>query len=75
MRIVDEPDLDGGPFRFAARWRRGLRSLFRGEKDTAEPQKARRRIAAWAMLIGLVVGFLNLALPIEDTFRAVRAEV
>jgi diguanylate cyclase len=75
MREVDEPDQDGGVARFAARWRRGLRGRFRREQDAANPQIARRRIAAWAMLIGLVIGFIDLALPIEDSFRAIRAAV
>jgi diguanylate cyclase len=75
MREVDEPDQDGGVARFAARWRRGLQGRFRREQDAANPQMARRRIAAWAMLIGLVIGFIDLALPLEDSFRAVRAAV
>ncbi len=75
MREVDEPDQDGGLFRFASRWRRGLRGRFRSEQVVAEPRTARRRIAAWAMLIGLVVGFIDLALPVEDSFRAIRAAV
>jgi EAL domain-containing protein (putative c-di-GMP-specific phosphodiesterase class I)/CHASE2 domain-containing sensor protein len=75
MRDTDEPDQERGPFRVAARWRRGLRSRLRSEQDAAEPHVARRRIAAWAMLVGLVIGFIDLTLPLEDTFRAIRAEV
>jgi EAL domain-containing protein (putative c-di-GMP-specific phosphodiesterase class I) len=83
MRDTDEPDRERDPIRVALRWargldprwRRGLRSRFRSDQDAAEPQIARRRIAAWAMLIGLVIGFIDLTLPLEDTFRAVRAEI
>ncbi|MBU2033159.1 MAG: EAL domain-containing protein [Alphaproteobacteria bacterium] len=41
----------------------------------AEPRTARRRIAAWAILIALVAGFIDLTLPVEDSFRAIRAGV
>ena len=35
--------------------------------------RSRRRIVAWALLIGLLCGFFDLPLPIEDTFRAARS--
>lgn len=37
--------------------------------------RSRRRIVAWALLIGLLCGFFDLPLPIEDTFRAARSAV
>lgn len=35
----------------------------------------RRRIAIWAILLALVAGLIELPLPAEDTFRAVRAAI
>ena len=34
---------------------------------------ARRKIVAWALMIGLLFGFFDIPLPIEDTFRAARS--
>ncbi|ANY20529.1 Phytochrome-like protein cph2 [Tsuneonella dongtanensis] len=39
------------------------------------PGLSRRKIAAWAILIGLIAGFFDLPLPIEDTARAIRSAV
>lgn len=36
---------------------------------------ARRKIVAWALFAGLVCGFFDIALPLEDTLRAGRALV
>ena len=40
---------------------------------SARPRNPRARIAAWAIGIGLVAGGIDLMLPVEDSFRAVRA--
>jgi EAL domain-containing protein (putative c-di-GMP-specific phosphodiesterase class I)/CHASE2 domain-containing sensor protein len=51
----------------------GRRSTGR-KRDRGLPN-ARRRIALWAMAIGLVAGAIELFMPIEDSYRAVRAMV
>jgi EAL domain-containing protein (putative c-di-GMP-specific phosphodiesterase class I)/CHASE2 domain-containing sensor protein len=56
-----------------------LRSLVRGRKvartrDVSLPS-ARRRIALWAVAIGLLAGPLELMMPIDDSYRAIRAMV
>jgi len=56
-----------------------LRALFRRrppvhKRDTRLPS-ARRRIALWAVAIGLVAGSIELLMPIEDSYRAIRAMV
>jgi EAL domain-containing protein (putative c-di-GMP-specific phosphodiesterase class I)/CHASE2 domain-containing sensor protein len=55
-----------------------LRTLFsRGhaskQKVDSSLPSARRRIVLWAMALGLVAGAIELFMPIEDSYRAVRA--
>lgn len=37
--------------------------------------RTRRRIVAWALMIGLLMGLFDVPLPIEDSFRAARSAV
>lgn len=51
-----------------------LRRRLRGGRQTpGRPPDARRRIAVWALAIGLLCGFFDLPLPAEDTLRAARS--
>lgn len=54
-------------------WRGRLRRKRRGQAEGTP--NARRRIAAWALFVGLLCGFFDLPLPIEDTLRAARSAV
>jgi CHASE2 domain-containing sensor protein len=45
----------------------------RKQRSATGLASARRRIAIWAIVVGLVAGVTVLFLPIEDSFRAVRA--
>ncbi len=60
----------------AAAWLRALLGRRRPERkrDSRLPS-ARRRIAIWAIAIGLVAGAIELFMPIEDSYRAIRAMV
>ena len=64
-----------GPRPAAAR----LRALFerrgKGRKRDTRLPSARRRIALWAVAIGLVAGAIQLFMPVDDAYRAVRAMV
>lgn len=53
-------------FNSLAFWRRG---------GAVKSMNMRRRIAIWAIGLGLVAGAIDLPLPAEDTFRALRAAV
>jgi EAL domain-containing protein (putative c-di-GMP-specific phosphodiesterase class I) len=58
----------------AAAWLRALLGRRRPErKRDGRLPSARRRIAIWAIAIGLVAGAIELFLPIDDSYRAVRA--
>jgi EAL domain-containing protein (putative c-di-GMP-specific phosphodiesterase class I)/CHASE2 domain-containing sensor protein len=66
-----------GP-RSAAGWLRapfGRRKARRERKRDSRLPSARRRIALWAIAIGLVVGAIELLMPVDDSYRAVRAMV
>lgn len=73
MRELFEPRPHGALRRVAERLRAAL-PFARGHGE-AKPRDERRRIAGWAIAIGLVAGLIDLALPAEDAFRAVRAAV
>ncbi len=56
----------------AAADRRRLRRAAARASRSDRPRNARATIAAWAIGIALVAGAIDLMLPIEDAFRAVR---
>ena len=65
-------------FLFLAKLRRSLPGNRRARKATRSrlsPFQQRRRIAITALLIGLVAGAIELPMPAEDAFKAVRAEL
>lgn len=66
-----------GP-RSAVAWLRapfGRRKARRERKRDSRLPSARRRIALWAIAIGLLAGAIELFLPIDDSYRAIRAIV
>ena len=74
MNTQAAPQYLRGP-RPVAAWLRALFGRGAGRKrqrDNSLPS-ARRRIALWAVAIGLVAGAIELFMPIEDSYRAVRA--
>ena len=56
----------------AAADRRRLRRAAKRASRADKPRQTRARIAAWAVGIALVAGAIDLMLPLEDSFRAVR---
>ncbi len=43
--------------------------LSRSRKQSDRPEKARRRIALWAIAIGLISGSVDVPMPLEEFFR------
>lgn len=64
-----------GSARALPRWWRALRAASRRRRGGRDGFDMRKRIALWAMAFGLVAGAIELFLPLEDSFRAVRAAV
>ncbi|MFA9200446.1 MAG: EAL domain-containing protein [Cypionkella sp.] len=64
------------PRRRLGAWRRArrLRAARRARAGSAlRASRVKRRIVAWALMFGLLCGFFDVALPLEDTLRAARS--